>query len=105
MSQATLQVDAEGVVLLSGELDFASAPALREQLLDAAGRGQGPLVLDFAQVTQANSVALSLLLRAAEQAQRAGRSLQVRSLPAGLQSMAQVCGLEDWLQQSAQAPT
>ena len=100
MSQATLQVDAEGVVLLSGELDFASAPALREQLLDAAGRGQGPLVLDFAQVTQANSVALSLLLRAAEQAQRAGRSL-----PAGLQSMAQVCGLEDWLQQGAQAPT
>ena len=62
MSQATLQVDAEGVVLLSGELDFASAPALREQLL-------------------------------------------VRSLPAGLQSMAQVCGLEDWLQQGAQAPT
>ena len=62
-------------------------------------------MLDFAQVTQANSVALSLLLRAAEQAQRAGRSLQVRSLPAGLQSMAQVCGLEDWLQQGAQAPT
>ena len=105
MSQATLQVDAEGVVLLSGELYFASAPALREQLLDAAGRGQGPLVLDFAQVTQANSVALSLLLRAAEQAQRAGRSLQVRSLPTGLQSMAQVCGLEDCLQQGAQAPT
>ena len=61
MSQAALQVDAEGVVLLSGELDFASAPALREQLLDAAGRGQGPLVLDFAQAPRLGL--LSLVLR------------------------------------------
>ena len=66
MSQARLQVDADGVLQLAGELDFVSAPLLREQLLAAVESGQGPLVLDFAQVTQANSVALSLLLRAAE---------------------------------------
>ncbi|UJJ30645.1 STAS domain-containing protein [Halopseudomonas maritima] len=105
MSQARLQVDADGVVQLHGALDFDSAPALREQLLDAAAQGQGALVLDFAQVTQANSVALSLLLRAAEQASRNGRGLQLRALPAGVQSMARVCGLEDWLQQHTPAST
>tara|TARA_Y100000815_G_scaffold171916_1_gene156273 strand:- start:263 stop:580 length:318 start_codon:yes stop_codon:yes gene_type:complete len=105
VSQARLQVDADGVVQLCGVLDFDSAPALREQLLDATAQGQGALVLDFAQVTQANSVALSLLLRAAEQAGRNGRGLQLRALPAGVQSMARVCGLEDWLQQHTPAAT
>ncbi|MAD00501.1 MULTISPECIES: STAS domain-containing protein [Pseudomonas] len=105
MSQARLQVDADGVLQLAGELDFVSAPLLREQLLAAVESGQGPLVLDFAQVTQANSVALSLLLRVAEQASRSARELQVRALPAGVQSMARVCDLEDWLQQHTQAPT
>ena len=35
MSQARLQVDADGVLQLAGELDFVSAPLLREQLLAA----------------------------------------------------------------------
>ena len=63
MSNASLQVDAEGVVRLAGVIDFDSAGSVRDGLQQAAAGGQGPLVLDMSGVTQANSVGLSLILR------------------------------------------
>ncbi|WP_341707370.1 STAS domain-containing protein [Halopseudomonas sp.] len=103
MSDAGLQADAEGVVRLSGVVDFESAGALRDGFQQAAASGQGPLVLDMSQVTQANSVGLSLILRAAEHCQQQGRQLQLRAVPAGLQSIARVCGLDAWLVEAERA--
>lgn len=97
MSDASVQIDAEGVVRLAGVIDFDSAGALRDGLRQAAARGQGPLVLDMSGVTQANSVGLSLILRAAEHGRQQGRELRLRSVPEGLQSIARVCGLDAWL--------
>ena len=45
MSNASLQVDAEGVVRLAGVIDFDSAGSVRDGLQQAAAGGQGPLVL------------------------------------------------------------
>lgn len=83
---------------LQGALDFVSAPALRDELSRAiiASAGQ-PLTLDFSAVSQSNSVGLSLLLSAARTAREHKVSLQIAGLPAGLLSMAGVCGLDGWL--------
>lgn len=94
---ATLQRDGQRL-RLEGELDFVSAAPLRDQLADsiAASAGQS-LTLDFSAVTRSNSVGLSLLLSAARSANEHQVTLQAAGLPAGLLSMANVCGLDDWL--------
>lgn len=83
---------------LQGELNFATAAALRDELASiiAANPAQ-PLTLDFSDIRRSNSVGLSLLLSAARTAREHQVDLQVTGLPEGLQSMAAVCGLDDWL--------
>lgn len=84
---------------LEGELDFVSAIPVREALdsflVGSAGKR---VVLDLSGVTRVNSVGLSLLLSAVRTAQRSKVQLQATGLPAGLMSMAAVCGLDDWLE-------
>ena len=70
----------------AGELTMVSAPAVLED-----GRRQaraGDLVVDFAGVTVADSAALALLLDWMRCAREAGNRLAVRSLPAGMASLA-----------------
>lgn len=84
---------------LEGELDFVSAIPAREALDDyLAGSAGKRVVLDLSGVTRVNSVGLSLLLSAARTAQQSKAELQATGLPAGLMSMAAVCGLDDWLE-------
>lgn len=90
---------------LAGDLDFASAGALREQLtaLIAGSAGQ-TLILDLSAVSRSNSVGLSLLLSAARSAEEHKVDLHTSGLPSGLLSMARVCGLDDWLQKLSVEP-
>jgi anti-sigma B factor antagonist len=57
-------VDGITVLALSGELDLAAAPALRDRLDDARAAGGRGVVLDMAEVTFLDSSALRELLRA-----------------------------------------
>ncbi|MEJ6655599.1 MAG: STAS domain-containing protein [Pseudomonas sp.] len=84
---------------LEGELDFVSVIPMREELdrfLTASAGTQ--VTLDLSGVTRVNSVGLSLLLSAARTAQASKVQLQADGLPAGLMSMATVCGLDAWLE-------
>lgn len=94
---ASVQLDGQRL-RLQGELDFVTAVALRDELerAIAASAGQSR-TLDFSAVSQSNSVGLSLLLCAARTAGEHQVTLQIAGLPAGLISMANVCGLDDWL--------
>lgn len=100
---ASVQEDDAGVLRLSGELDFNSVVPLHEQLVQRIASGRGAIMLDLSGLQRVNSVGLSLLLRVAEQAAEADRPLQVSGVPAGLQSIAEVCGLDDWLHQLSAA--
>jgi anti-sigma B factor antagonist len=57
-------VDGIAVLALSGELDLAAAPAIRERLADARTAGARGIVLDMTEVTFLDSSALRELLRA-----------------------------------------
>jgi anti-sigma B factor antagonist len=57
-------VDGIAVLALSGELDLAAAPAIRERLADARTAGACGIVLDMTEVTFLDSSALRELLRA-----------------------------------------
>jgi phospholipid transport system transporter-binding protein len=101
---ASVQRDGQ-CLRLAGELDFASAGALREQLtaLIAGCAGQA-LTLDLSAVSRSNSVGLSLLLCAARSADEHKVDLRAAGLPSGMLSMARVCGLDNWLQQLSVEP-
>ena len=50
------------VIRLSGALDFAAAPALRERLIDVLHRGTGLLILDLSRVLSCDSAGLAVLV-------------------------------------------
>jgi anti-anti-sigma factor len=52
----------QAVVRLGGALDFAAAPALREQLIDVLHRGTGPLILDLSHVLSCDGAGLAVLV-------------------------------------------
>ncbi|WP_373186450.1 lipid asymmetry maintenance protein MlaB [Halopseudomonas sp.] len=94
---ASIASDNDGLIRLEGELDFTSAVSLRGELEQAVKTQSGNVTLDFAGVSQTNSVGLSLILVAARALADDGGSLRLQNLPEGLRSIAKVCELEDWL--------
>ncbi len=91
-------------IRLQGEIDFANAKALQVQLSAAVTQAGSQVCVDLSGVEHANSVGLSLLLSAARNADERGARLTFSGLPKQLQSMAAVCGLDDWLAEHAAEP-
>lgn len=94
---ATIVSDNNGLIRLEGELDFITAVSLRPEIEAAVKAQTSDITLDFAGVTLTNSVGLSLILVAARALEGREGSLRLQNVPAGLQSIARVCELEDWL--------
>ena len=70
---ATSALDDWAVVTLSGEVDIAAAPPLREALIAAAGDGTSDVIVDFAGVEFIDSTGLGVLVGALKRARLAGR--------------------------------
>lgn len=77
---------------LNGDHAAALLPLLRSQMAGQAAAGT--VVLDAAGVQRFDSATLALLLECRRWAQQAQRTWQVKNLPAGLQSMAHVYGVD-----------
>jgi len=94
MTDGAIRQAANGVLQLTGVLDYRSGPALREAgrrlILDNPAAS---LVLDCAAVEKSSSVGLSLLLAFLRDARSVGKSLEIRDLPADMQKIAKVSGL------------
>ncbi|WP_324731703.1 STAS domain-containing protein [Pseudomonas paeninsulae] len=98
MSKAAIVEQSSGLFQLSGVLDYLGGPALREQggrLITASQAAR--CVIDCASVEKSSSVGLSLLLAFMRDAQAAGKSLVVRSMPEEMREIASVSGLLDVL--------
>jgi anti-sigma B factor antagonist len=65
------------IVKLSGGLDFAAAPALREQLIAVLHRGAGPLILDLSHVLSCDTAGLAVLIGTQRRARLLGTSMRL----------------------------
>ena len=72
------------VLTLTGRLDVSTAADVRMVLVDAVGAGSGPLVLDLAGIEALDATGLGVLVGAHRRAQRAGRVLVLRDVPAAV---------------------
>lgn len=87
---------------LTGRLDMDSCGELAITLT-ATLRPQQSLTLDFAEVNSADSAALALILQCQREAAALGASLELANLPAELDSLARLYGIESLLLQNQKA--
>lgn len=82
------------VVSLAGRLDVHAAADVRLALADAVDSGYGELVLDLAELEGVDATGLGVLVGAHRRAQRAGRTLVLEDVPAGVGRMLLVTRLD-----------
>jgi phospholipid transport system transporter-binding protein len=82
---------------LSGDLIFGSVAGLVDAP-DFSTQRNGIIHIDLAGVTRAESAGLALLLEWQRVAEQRGTTIAYVNMPAQMQSMAAVCGLEEILQ-------
>lgn len=86
---------AEGITIaeLAGELDLASAPALREQLLGLLRPGSSRLVLDLSRVSFCDASGLAVLVGADRQARLLGGFLRLAAVSPQTARVLDITGL------------
>lgn len=91
--------DADGVVLtLAGELDVTTADRLEGQLHEVLKSAPGRVLLDLHELQFVDSAGVSVLIKAKEQAEAAGRRLVLRRPTAQVYNVFSVVGLVEWLE-------
>ena len=65
------------VVRLTGGLDLAAAPALREQLIDVLHRGTALLILDLSHVLSCDTAGLAVLIGTQRRAKLLGTTVRL----------------------------
>ncbi len=65
------------IVRAAGEVDAASAPLLRDELIGQLSLGETSVIIDLSRVTTADSSGLSAVLAAGHEARASGRTLRV----------------------------
>ena len=88
-----------GVVLvrMPAEVDLATAPALRDELLGPLDRDGVHLVVDARDVTFMDSSGVNVLVRARERAAALGGSLHVVTGSSGVRRVLEITGLDERL--------
>lgn len=98
MSAAMISESGAGQLELSGVLDFRTGPALRVSGQKLINNSQTvDLLLDCSAVEKSSSVGVSLLLAFMRDAAKAGKNITMRGLPADMQQIAEVSGLDGLL--------
>lgn len=95
MLSVHLERDGDGAVLfLSGELDMATAPRLRQAIVGAIADGAGDLVLDLGEVSFCDSVGLGIIVGGLKRARSHGGDLRLRAVPARLAETLALTGID-----------
>jgi anti-sigma B factor antagonist len=85
------------VVCADGELDLATAPAMRQALAQATGDGPADVVVDLARVTFVDAAGLAPMVDAADAVRAAGGRLQLASPSRMLRRVLALLDLEERL--------
>jgi anti-sigma B factor antagonist len=88
-----------GIIIaeLAGELDIATAPALREQLLSLLRPGSSRLIIDLSKVTYCDSSGLAVLVGTGRRARLLGGSLHLAAASSQTRQILQLTGLGRYL--------
>lgn len=81
------------VIAVSGEIDVATAPQLRECLHGVIAQGDATVVLDLLGVTFLDSTALGVLVGALKRCREAGGDLQVVVADPRIMKIFEITGL------------
>ncbi len=88
------EIDGDHAVLrLVGELDLATAPRLRDQIVSVVNGGVTHLVLDLARLDFIDSSGLSVLVVAFKRLRERDGELRLRSVPAQALRVLEISGL------------
>jgi anti-sigma B factor antagonist len=82
------------VVEVTGEIDVATAPQLRESLHEVIARGNPTLVLDLLAVTFLDSTALGVLVGALKRCRELGGELSLILTDARIMKIFEITGLD-----------
>lgn len=84
----------ETVIFVAGELDFHSAPELRQEILTALNEGASRLVLDLGEMEFIDSSGLSVIIAAFKRCRERGGELLLRSVTERTRRVLEVSGLD-----------
>lgn len=96
-AEPLLETAGEGRYSVAGELSFATVSELWRRSGPLLTGGEGPLVLDLAQISRADSAGVALLVEWTRQAREAGREIRFEHIPDQLLAIARVSALEEVL--------
>ena len=82
------------VVEISGELDIATSPRVRELLSDAASDGDRPIVLDLARCTFIDSTGLATLLHGTKPAQNGESNVAIVSVGGEVRKLLELTAID-----------
>jgi anti-sigma B factor antagonist len=94
---AVREEDGAIVIVIGGELDLASAPRLDEEVQTALSSEAETLILDLRELAFMDSTGLSVLVRAHQAAEDAGRRLIVVQGPAQVARLLSLTGVAERL--------
>lgn len=97
MAEWSVERAGEDEIRLSGELRFADIMAIRKKLDQFLDKMSGEVVIDFSGVTRVDSSALSLWMCGLRHAETLGITLRSANVPAEMQSIAGLVGLNQCL--------
>jgi anti-sigma B factor antagonist len=89
--------DHAAVIVVSGELDLASAPALEEQLGRAGQLDVTLVIVDLRALQFIDSTGLGILIKAHREAEGHGRRFAIVKGPSQVQRLLELTGLEERL--------
>ncbi|MGE0371222.1 MAG: lipid asymmetry maintenance protein MlaB [Gammaproteobacteria bacterium] len=101
MSEVRADPGDPSALSVSGELNFATVPALLERGAALLAAGGGRIRLDLGGVTRADSAGLALLIEWLRLARSRRASLEIVNMPAQLRAIARVSGLDGILPSGA----